>query len=105
MAGLDEKKVRAAFEQTFGLNVKGFAKLLEDDPAGDRDRFGGGTDGAGYEARLGGRGELIGGLACELGGAAAQQGRVGGKAVFGEDDGCAAETIGFDDIGGGIEIF
>src|SRR6266404_6761124 len=43
----DKKKVGAAFEQTFGLYVVGFAKLLEGDAAGYGDRLSGGADGAG----------------------------------------------------------
>src|SRR5258708_7935467 len=105
LTGFDEEEVDAAFYKGLGLDEVGFAQFLEGDAASDGDGLSGGAHGAGDKARLGGGSELIGGLASEFGGAAAQQVRIGGQAVFGKDYGSAAKTVGFDDVGAGVEVF
>src|SRR6266851_4301764 len=105
LTGFDEEEVDAALEQAFGLDVVGFAKLLEGDTAGDGDGLGGGAHGAGDKARLGGRGEFVGGLASEFGGAAVEEMRVGGEPVLGENNGGTAKAVCFNDVRAGREIF
>src|SRR5216683_5088933 len=105
LTGFDEEDVDAALEQAFGLDVVGFAKLLEGDTAGDGDGLGGGAHGTGDKARLGGRGEFVGGLASEFGGAAVEEMRVGGEPVLGENNGGTAKAVCFNDVGAGREIF
>src|SRR6266481_3241790 len=91
--------------QQSGFDVVGFAELLEGDTAGDGDGLGGGAHGAGDKARLGGRGEFVGGLASEFGGAAVEEMRVGGEPVLGENNGGTAKAVCFNDVGAGREIF
>ena len=104
LAGFEKKDVRTAREQRFGLVVVISDELRESDAAGDGDGFGGGAHGAGDEARAGGGRKFVGGLAGELGGGEVQLVRFVFEGIFGEDDFGAAEAVGFDDIGTGLEI-
>ena len=65
-AGFDQEDVGAAFDQSLGLDVVAVAELLEGDVAAQGDGFGGGPHGSGDEARFGGGGEFVGGLARQL---------------------------------------
>src|SRR5208282_453210 len=104
LAGLDEEYVCAAFDEPQGLHVKGLLQLFKGDVAGDADGAGGGAHRASDETGPAGLGGFVGGLAGELGGAAVQLARVGGEAVFAEDERRAAECVGFDDVRAGFEI-
>ena len=65
--GLEQQDIGAALDQRFGLLVIASRNALEGDRARDVDVFGGRPHGAGDEARLGGGGEFVGGLAGETG--------------------------------------
>ena len=104
LAGLDEQQVHAALEQAAHLLGEGGDELGEGDAAGDRDRARGGADGAGDEAGPIGRGELPRRFDGELGGAPVERPRLGLEAVLGEHQRRAAEGVGLDDVGAGLEV-
>ena len=69
VASFNEEDIDAAFHQGFGLIVEILNEFGESDAAGYADRFGGGADGAGDEARLCRCGKFVGGFAGEFRGA------------------------------------
>ncbi len=104
LAGLDDEEVDPALEQPARLLGEARHQLVEGDAAGDADRLVGGAHGADDEARPIGGGELVAASHRELGGAPVELPRPVGQAVLGEHDRRAAEGVGLDEIGAGLEI-
>ncbi len=104
LAGLHQQHVGAAVHHGLGLLVEVLDEFRECHAARDRDRFGGGPNGAGHEARAAGGGELVGGLARDTGGGEVQLIGAILQAVLGQHQAGAAEGVGLHHVGAGLVI-
>ncbi len=101
--GLQQKQIDAALDEALGLLLVGIRELVESDAAGDRDGLGRRPHRARHEAGpLGGAGG-VGSRARDRAGQAIDFVRVFGEAVLGQHDRGAAECVGLDEIGAGVE--
>ena len=103
LAGLDQQRVRAAGDQPLGLDGEGGLQLAVGDVA-EAGQLGAGADGADDEALAAVAGEGLHGLAGEAGGALVDLERPRLEAELAQRDGRAAEAVGLDRVGAGLEV-
>jgi len=94
LAGLEEQRVHAAFDQRARLAVIRVEHLLEGDAARNRDGPGAGAHAAQHEARSPVGGPAVGGLASQPGPGQGDLVAALGQAIFGKHIGGASEGIG-----------
>ena len=103
LRGLDQEDVDAAFDEGFGLLDVGREHRVVADVA-ERGELGGGSDGAGDEARAIGGGELAGGFAGDAGGGKVELAGAMRDAELLEDERRGTEGISLDDVRAGFEV-
>src|SRR5262249_48827425 len=104
LAGLDQQVVDAAFDQTVGLRLEMADQLLEGDAASDRNRLGGGADGAGDPAGALGRAEAFGSLSRQLRCFGVDLVRMFRQAVLAQNQGRASKRVRLDDVRPRVEV-
>ena len=103
LAGLDQQHVRAAGDQALGLDGEGLLQLAVADMAEAR-QLGAGADGADDETLPAVAGEALDRLAGEARRTLVDLQRAGLKPELGQGEGRAAEAVGLDGVGTGLEV-